>query len=274
MKTQREKSEAFVALHQANECFVMPNPWDKGSAFLLESMGFHALASTGAGYAFTQAKPDLATDAREMLNYFQDICSVTNVPISADMQQGFGDSPKEAAETIIEAARTGLVGGSLEDARGNTLADIYDIGLAKERIAAAAEAAKTLDFKFILTARAENYLYGNPNIHDTIKRLQAYQEAGADVLFAPGIQTVDDIKAVLSSIDKPMNLLMGFASSALTVTDVAALGVRRISVGGSLARTAFGALRKAGEELFTQGTFNFSKEAMPGKELNALFSAH
>jgi 2-methylisocitrate lyase-like PEP mutase family enzyme len=272
MKTQREKSDAFVTLHQTNECFVIPNPWDRGSAVLLESMGFKALASTGAGYAFTKAKPDLATDAREMLDYFREICSVTNVPISADMQQGFGDSPKEAAQTIIEAAQTGLVGGSLEDARGNTLADIYDIGLAKERIAAAAEAAKSLDFKFMLTARAENYLYGNPNIHDTIKRLQAYQEAGADVLYAPGIQSIDDIKAILSSIDKPMNLLMGFASSTLTVAEVAALGVRRISVGGAFARAAFGALKRAGEELLTQGTFNFSKEAMPGKDLNALFA--
>jgi 2-methylisocitrate lyase-like PEP mutase family enzyme len=264
MKTQREKSDAFVTLHQTNECFVIPNPWDRGSAVLLESMGFQALASTGAGYAFSKAKPDLATGARE-------ICSVTNVPISADMQQGFGDSPKEAAQTIIEAAQTGLVGGSLEDACGNTLADIYDIGLAKERIAAAAEAAKSLDFKFMLTARAENYLYGNPNIHDTIKRLQAYQEAGADVLYAPGIQSIDDIKAILSSIDKPMNLLMGFASSTLTVAEVAALGVRRISVGGAFARAAFGALKRAGEELLTQGTFNFSKEAMPGKDLNSLF---
>jgi 2-methylisocitrate lyase-like PEP mutase family enzyme len=271
MKSQREKSEFFVALHQADECFVIPNPWDKGSAVLLESMGFKALASTGAGYAFTQAKPDLATGAKEMLEYFRAICSVTNVPISADMQQGFGDSPSEAAQTIIEAARTGLVGGSLEDASGNTLADIYDIGLAKERIAAAAEAARGLDFKFMLTARAENYLYGNPNIHDTIKRLQAYQEAGADVLYAPGIQSIDDIKAILSSIDKPMNLLMGFASSALTISEVAALGVRRVSIGGSFARAAFGALKKAGEEVLMQGTFNFSKEAMPGKDLNALF---
>jgi 2-methylisocitrate lyase-like PEP mutase family enzyme len=274
MKNQQEKAAAFVALHQANECFVIPNPWDKGSAVLLESMGFQALASTGAGYAFSQAKPDLATGAREMLSYFKDICSVTNVPVSADMQQGFGDSPEDAAQTIIEAARTGLVGGSLEDTSGNTLADIYDIGLAKERIAAAAQAAKTLDFKFMLTARAENYLYGNPNIHDTIKRLQAYQEAGADVLYAPGIQTVEDIKAVLSSIDKPMNLLMGFASSALTVADASALGVRRVSVGGALARAAFGALKKAGNELLSQGTLSFSKEAMPGKDLNSLFASH
>jgi 2-methylisocitrate lyase-like PEP mutase family enzyme len=271
MKTQSEKSEAFVKLHQNNECFVIPNPWDKGSAVLLESMGFQALATTGAGYAFSLAKPDLATTAQDMLGYFQDICSVTDVPVSADMQQGFGDSPEQAAQTIIAAAKTGLVGGSLEDARGNTLADIYDIGLAKARIVAAAEAAKSLDFKFMLTARAENYLYGNPNIHDTIKRLQAYQEAGADVLYAPGLQTMDDIKAVLSSIDRPMNLLMGFPSSSLTVAEVAALGVRRVSVGGALARAAFGALKRAGMEMLEHGTFNYGKEAMSGKDLNALF---
>jgi 2-methylisocitrate lyase-like PEP mutase family enzyme len=274
MKTQLEKSAAFVALHKNPGCFLIPNPWDKGSAILLESMGFQALASTGAGYAFTLGKPDLAVGAKEMLGYFKDICDVTEVPVSADMQNGFGDTPELAAQTILEAARVGLVGGSIEDASGNTLSAIYDIGLATARIAAAAQAAKSLSFKFMLTARCENYLYGNPSIGDTIKRLQAYQEAGADVLYAPGIQTVEDIKAVLSSIDKPMNLLMGFASSALTVADASALGVRRVSVGGALARAAFGALKKAGDELLSHGTFSFSKEAMPGKDLNSLFASH
>jgi 2-methylisocitrate lyase-like PEP mutase family enzyme len=272
MKTQQQKSEAFVALHQNPGCFLIPNPWDKGSAILLESMGFKALASTGAGYAFTLGKPDLAVGAKDMLGYFKDICDVTDVPVSADMQNGFGDTPELAAQTIIEAARVGLVGGSIEDAGGNSFSDIYDIGLATARIAAAAEAAKSLNFKFMLTARCENYLYGNPNIGDTIMRLQAYQEAGADVLYAPGIQTVDDIKAVLSSIDRPMNLLMSFPSSQLTVADVAALGVKRISVGGSMARAAMGALKRAGAEMLEHGTFNYAKEAMSGKDLNALFA--
>jgi 2-methylisocitrate lyase-like PEP mutase family enzyme len=272
MKTQQQKSEAFVALHQNPGCFLIPNPWDKGSAILLESMGFKALASTGAGYAFTLGKPDLAVGAKEMLGYFKDICDVTDVPVSADMQNGFGDTPELAAQTIIEAASVGLVGGSIEDAGGNSLSDIYDIGLATARIGAAAEAAKSLNFKFMLTARCENYLYGNPNIGDTIKRLQAYQEAGADVLYAPGIQTVEDIKAVLSSIDRPMNLLMSFPSSQLTVADVAALGVKRISIGGSMARAAMGALKRAGAEMLEHGTFNYAKEAMSGKDLNALFA--
>jgi 2-methylisocitrate lyase-like PEP mutase family enzyme len=273
MKTQQQKSAAFVALHQNPGCFLIPNPWDKGSAILLESMGFKALASTGAGYAFTLGKPDLAVGAKDMLGYFKDICDVTDVPVSADMQNGFGDTPESAAQTIIEAARVGLVGGSIEDASGNSLSAIYDIGLATERIAAAAQAAKSLSFKFMLTARCENYLYGNPNIGDTIKRLQAYQEAGADVLYAPGIQTVDDIKAVLSSIDRPMNLLMSFPSSQLTVADVAALGVKRISIGGSMARAAMGALKRAGAEMLEHGTFNYAKEAMSGKDLNALFAS-
>jgi 2-methylisocitrate lyase-like PEP mutase family enzyme len=273
MQTQQQKSAAFVALHQNPGCFLIPNPWDKGSAILLESMGFKALASTGAGYAFTLGKPDLAVGAKEMLGYFKDICDVTDVPVSADMQNGFGDTPELVAQTIIEAASVGLVGGSIEDAGGNSLSDIYDIGLATARIAAAAEAAKSLNFKFMLTARCENYLYGNPNIGDTIKRLQAYQEAGADVLYAPGIQTVDDIKAVLTSIDRPMNLLMSFPSSQLTVADVAALGVKRISVGGSMARAAMGALKRAGAEMLEYGTFNYAKEALAGKDLNALFAS-
>jgi 2-methylisocitrate lyase-like PEP mutase family enzyme len=273
MKTQQEKSAAFVALHQEPSCFLIPNPWDKGSAILLESMGFKALASTGAGYAFTLGKADLAIGAKDMLGYFKDICDVTDVPVSADMQNGFGDTPESVALTIIEAAKVGLVGGSIEDASGNTRDAIYDIGQAKERIAAAAQASKGLDFKFMLTARCENYLYGNPSISDTIKRLQAYQEAGADVLYAPGIQTVEDIKAVLSSIDRPMNLLMGFPSSQLTVTEVAALGVRRISIGGSMARAAMGALKRAGAEMLEHGTFSDAKEALTGKDLNSLFAS-
>jgi 2-methylisocitrate lyase-like PEP mutase family enzyme len=273
MKTQQQKSAAFVALHQNPGCFLIPNPWDKGSAILLESMGFKALASTGAGYAFTLGKPDLSVGAKDMLGYFKDVCDVTDVPVSADMQNGFGDTPELAAQTIVEAARVGLVGGSIEDASGNSLSAIYDIGLATERIAAAAQAAKSLNFKFMLTARCENYLYGNPSIADTIKRLQAYQEAGADVLYAPGIQTVDDIKAVLSSIDRPLNLLMGFPSSQLTVAEVAVLGVKRISIGGSMARAALGALKRAGAEMLEHGTFNYAKEALTGKDLNALFAS-
>jgi 2-methylisocitrate lyase-like PEP mutase family enzyme len=273
MKTQQQKSAAFVALHQNSGCFLIPNPWDKGSAILLESMGFKALASTGAGYAFTLGKADLAVGAKDMLGYFKDLCDVTDVPVSADMQNGFGDSPESAAQTIIEAARVGLVGGSIEDAGGNSLNAIYDIDFATERIAAAVQASKSLNFKFMLTARCENYLYGNPSIGDTIKRLQAYQEAGADVLYAPGIQSVEDIKAVLSSIDRPMNLLMGFASSQLTVAEVAALGVKRISIGGSMARAAMGALKRAGAEMLEHGTFSYAKEALAGKDLNALFTS-
>lgn len=271
MKSQAEKSQAFVELHKSSKCFVIPNPWDQGSAKLLEHLGFKALASTGAGYAFSLGKSDLSINAKDMLPYLRSICEATSLPVSADLQNGFGHSPREAAQTITEAASTGIVGGSIEDASGSSDAPIYDISLAKERIYAAAEAAKALAFKFMLTARAENYLYGRPSVKDTIARLQAYQEAGADVLFAPGIQAIEDIKAIVSSIDRPLNVIMGFQGVQLDMATLQELGVRRVSVGGSLARAAYGALVRAGTEVLNNGTFDYANDAFPGKELNAIF---
>jgi len=272
MKNQIEKSKEFVELHKNGNCFVIPNPWDIGSARLLQHLGFKALASTGAGFAFSQGKSDLSINARDMLPHLAELARATNLPISADLQNGFGDAPDDVAQTIIEAAKTGIVGGSIEDASGNTKYPIYDIGLAVERIQSAAEAAKSLGFKFMLTARAENYLYGRPDVKDTICRLQAYQDAGADVLFAPGIQSKEDIRAIVQSIDRPLNVIMGFQGIQLTVIELQELGVTRISLGGSLARVAYGALVRAVKEVQSSGTFNYADEAISGKEMNSIFS--
>lgn len=273
MKSQAEKAQEFVELHKASECFLIPNPWDKGSAKLLEHIGFKALATTGAGYAFSLGKPDLSISAKDMLPYLRSICEATSLPVSADLQNGFGHSPQEAAQTILEAALTGIVGGSIEDASGINDTPIYDISLAKERIQAASEAAKALPFKFMLTARADNYLHGRPDVKDTIVRLQAYQEAGADVLFAPGIQSIEDIKSIISSIDRPLNIIMGFQGVQLDVTILRELGVRRVSIGGSLARAAYSALIMAGKELLNEGTFSYANNVISGKELNAIFQS-
>lgn len=272
MKSQIEKSREFVALHTQRNGFVIPNPWDIGSATLLQHLGFKALASTGAGFAFSQGKSDLSVNARDMLAHLSALANATDLPVSADLQNGFGDSPESAAQTIIEAAKTGIVGGSIEDASGDSGNPIYAIDLAAERIRSAAEAAKSLDFKFMLTARAENYLYGRADLKDTIRRLQAYQEAGADVLFAPGIQTKEDIRTIVQSIDRPLNIIMGFQGVQLSLAELQELGVARVSLGGSLARAAYGALVRAAEEVQSFGTFNYANDAISGKEMNRIFS--
>jgi len=271
MKSQIEKSLDFVELHRQGNCFVIPNPWDQGSARLLSYLGFKALASTGAGFAFSQGRSDLSINAKEMLGHLAELASSTNLPVSADLQNGYADSPAEVAITIVEASRTGIVGGSIEDASGNSDKPIYDIEYAVERIKSAAEAAKSLDFKFMLTARAENYLYGRADVKDTIRRLQAYQDAGADVLFAPGVQSREDISSIVSSIDRPLNVIMGFQGIQLTVDELQQLGVTRISLGGSLARAAYGELVRAATEVLSQGSFNYAGNAISGKEINGIF---
>lgn len=274
MKTQLEKSEAFEKLHRQGNCFVIPNPWDAGSARLLEHIGCQALATTGAGFAFSQGKSDLSINAKDMLPHLRQLCARTSLPISADLQNGFGRAPEEAAMTITEAAKTGIVGCSIEDASGDPEHPIYDLGLANERIQHAATAAKALGFKFMLTGRAENYFYGIPDLADTIVRLQAYQEAGADVLYAPGVQSKADIKSILSSIDRPLNVLMGLRGEQLTLPELSELGVTRISLGGSLARTAYSAMISAVEEIMTTGRFSYANEAISGKEINAIFDSN
>jgi 2-methylisocitrate lyase-like PEP mutase family enzyme len=272
MKTQAEKSRTFVELHRRGNCFVIPNPWDAGSAKLLEHLGFQALAGTSAGFAFSKAKTDPAIGVRDMLPHLAELAAATALPLSADLQSGYGDSPEDAARTIVDAAATGIVGGSIEDATDDPDRPVYDIGLATDRIRAAVEAARALDFKFMLTARAENFIVGRPDLADTIRRLQAYQEAGADVLFAPGLRTKEDIATVVRSVDRPVNVMMGMAGVELTVADLAQAGVTRVSLGASLARAAYGAFMRGAREVLEQGTFGYADDALAAADLNRIFT--
>ncbi|AUT62667.1 isocitrate lyase/PEP mutase family protein [Paraburkholderia terrae] len=271
--TQADKARAFRALHEASVPFIIPNPWDIGSARLLEALGFKALATTSAGYAFTLGLPDNAVGREQMIRHLAELAPSTDLPVSADLENGFGDTPEDAAETIRQAAAAGVVGGSIEDATGRAGDPIYAHELAVERVRAAVEAARSLPFPFTLTARAENYLNGRADLADTIRRLQAFQEAGADVLYAPGLKTREDIAAVVSSVDRPVNVLMGMAGMPFSVDDLAQMGVKRISVGGALARAALGALLRAANEMLGRGTFTYTSEAATMKEVTDLFAA-
>jgi 2-methylisocitrate lyase-like PEP mutase family enzyme len=272
MTTQTEKADAFRKLHEKGSCFVIPNPWDFGSARLLEHLGFKALASSSAGFAFSIAKSDLSISKSSLLTHLTGMCQATSLPVSADLQNGFGNDPEDMAVTILQAAKTGIVGGSIEDASGDDGNPVYPLELAAERIRHAAVAARSLGFKFTVTARAENYLYGRPDLAQTIRRLQAYQEAGADVLFAPGIKTGEEISQIIRCIDRPLNVLAGIGGMTLGVAELQELGVTRISLGGSLARAAYGALLRAAAEVQGPGTFGYVRDAASGKELNEIFS--
>ncbi|MEB3901175.1 isocitrate lyase/phosphoenolpyruvate mutase family protein [Pseudomonas juntendi] len=274
MDVQTLRAEAFKALHERDGAFVIPNPWDAGSAKLLASLGFEALATTSAGLAFSLGRPDAegALDLEQTLGNARAIVDATPLPVAADLENGFGDLPQDCAETIRQAAGVGLVGGSIEDASGQADAPIYDFGLSVERVRAAVQAARELPFPFTLCARAENLLHGRLDLDDTIRRLQAYAEAGADVLYAPGLRSVDEIRAVVQAVaPKPVNVLMGMAGVALSVNQLQDLGVKRISVGSSLARAALGAFRRAALEIRDEGTFGYGEQAMPFADLNDLF---
>ncbi|HTD21198.1 MAG TPA: isocitrate lyase/phosphoenolpyruvate mutase family protein [Terriglobales bacterium] len=271
MATQAEKGRAFRALHERDRAFIIPNPWDVGTARLLAHLGFEALATTSMGYAFSLGRRDNTLDREETLANASAIASATPLPVSADLENGFGDAPEIVAETIKLAAAAGVVGGSVEDATGRPDHPIYEVEHAIERVRAAAASARALPFPFTLTARAENYLHGRPDLKDTIKRLQAYQEAGADVLYAPGLATRDDIAAVVSSLDRPVNVLMGLQGVQLSLADLAAIGVKRVSVGSALCRTALGAFLRAAREMQEHGTFTFASEAASPKEISAIF---
>jgi 2-methylisocitrate lyase-like PEP mutase family enzyme len=271
MRTQQEKGKLFRELHQQEKAFIIPNPYDVGTARLLAGLGFDALATTSAGYAFSVGKRDNTIGRDEMLKHVSDIVSATELPISADLENGYGDEPEAAAETIKLAAETGLVGGSIEDLSGRANGDIYELELAAERIRAAAEVSRSLSFTFTLTARAENYLVGRPDLQDTIRRLQAYQEAGADVLYAPGLKSKEDIKAVVKSVDRPVNVVMGLQGALLTLDELSEIGVKRISVGSALSRAALGAFLRAAHEMREYGTFSFAEEAISFKEITELF---
>ena len=270
MPTQSEKGTTFRALHDRDRAFIIPNPWDVGSARILEHLGFEALATTSMGFAFSVGRLDNTVGREPVLQHIASLAAATDLPVSADLENGFGDDPKECAETIRLAAQAGIVGGSIEDATGRAEGPIYCLEHAKARVEAAVEAARSLPFTFTLTARAENYLHGRPDIKDTITRLQAYQEAGADVLYAPGLKTRDEIAEVVRSVDRPVNVVMGLQGVQLSLADLSQLGVKRVSVGSSLARTALGAFLRAAREMREKGTFDFAKDAAGAREVSEL----
>jgi 2-methylisocitrate lyase-like PEP mutase family enzyme len=272
MSTQIEKALAFRALHERDRAFIIPNPWDAGTARLLAHLCFEALATTSAGYAFSVGQRDNTVSRDAMMAHLSAISAATDLPVSADLANCFGDAPETVAETIRRAAAAGVVGGSVEDATGRAEGPIYCLEHAVARVQAAAEAAHALPFPFTLTARAENYLNGNPDIADTIKRLQAYQAAGADVLYAPGLTSRDDITAVVCSLDRPVNVLAGLKGVSLTLTDFSAMGVRRVSIGSGLTRAALGAFLRAAGEMREHGTFSFADDAVSFQEISAMFS--
>jgi len=263
--TQAEKAARFKALHERTGAFLIPNPWDAGTAKILTNLGFEALTTTSAGLAFTLGRRDGsgAVSRDEALENAKAIVAATSLPVAADLENGYGHSPHACAETIRLAGElAGLVGGSIEDATGDAGKPIYEFQHAVDRVAAAAEAARALPFPFALVARAENYLYGRPDLDDTLRRLQAFEAAGADVLYAPGLSKAEDIRTVCSTLKKPVNLLAGFKGVPASVSDLAALGVKRISIGAALNRVALGAFIDAARELASQGTFSHVEQAM------------
>ncbi|HLY06484.1 MAG TPA: isocitrate lyase/phosphoenolpyruvate mutase family protein [Rhizomicrobium sp.] len=269
--TRDAKLAAFRALHAHSGAFVIPNPWNAGTAKILTALGFDALATTSAGYAFAVGKLDssAALSRDEIIANAAEIVNATHLPVSADLEDGFGRDPATCAATIRMAAAVGLVGGSIEDATGDPEQPIYDLSIAVERVAAACEAAR--DCGFVLTARAENFLHGRPDLDDTIARLRAFEAAGADVLYAPGLPGLDAIRRVCSSVGKPVNVVMGLKGTLYSADELAAAGVKRISVGGSLARAALGAFVEAAREV-RDGTFGYAQIALPHADARAFMS--
>lgn len=268
---QLRKAQAFKALHERAGIFVIPNPWDAGSAKMLASLGYQALATTSAGYAFSQGKADGALSLDETLDNVRAIVAATDLPVAVDLENGFADDPAECAKSLLRAAEAGAVGGSIEDATGRADAPIYCFEHAVARIEAAVAAVRTLPFPFTLTARAENYLHGNPDLNDTIRRLQAFAEAGADVLYAPGLRNAEEVLAVVRAVaPKPVNVLMS-GGLKLTVQELEEMGVRRISTGSALALAAFGEFFRAAEEIQRHGTFGFTAQSMPYAKANQFF---
>jgi 2-methylisocitrate lyase-like PEP mutase family enzyme len=271
MRSQLEKAKLFRTLHERPGAFIIPNPYDAGTAKLLAAMGFEALATTSLGLAnmLGQSSVSLA----EILENSRVIAEATDLPVSVDLENCGADAPKLAAEAIRFAAEAGAVGGSIEDSTRNPESPIYDFSLALERVQAAVEAARSLPIPFTLTARAENFLHGCTDLDDTIRRLQAFEAAGADVLYAPGLYDLATIKTVVSALKKPFNLVMGFADPTLTVEQLSAAGVKRISVGGALSRMALAAFLKCAREMKENGCFTYVREMAGIKELRGAFAA-
>ncbi|HKV99286.1 MAG TPA: isocitrate lyase/phosphoenolpyruvate mutase family protein [Vicinamibacterales bacterium] len=271
--SQADKGRAFRALHARDRAFIIPNPWDPGTARLLASLGFEALATTSAGHAFSQGVVDGAVDRDAILAHVASIVAATDLPVSADLENGFGDDPADVAATIRAAAATGLAGGSIEDVTRGADGRIYEIAHAAERLRAAVEAARSLPAPFTLTARAENFLHGRPDLADTIARLQAFQDAGADVLYAPGLRTAAEITTVVRSVDRPVNVVMGLQGAQLDLAALSAMGVKRVSVGSALTRAALGAFLRAAREMRDRGTFTFAEDAVSYREISAMFGS-
>ena len=267
--SQNEKAARFRALHQAPGAFVIPNPWDGGSARILAALGFQALATSSGACAGTLGRRDGKVTREEALAHARVIVAATDLPVAADLEKGFGDAPSVAAETIRLAAAVGLVGGSIEDATGDKQKPLYDIGQATERVAAAVEAARALPFPFTLTARSENFLRGNPSLEDTIKRLQAFEKAGADVLMAPGLPDLAAVRAVCVAVSKPVNFMVGIRGKSFTVAELTAAGVKRISLATSLYRTAMSGLIDAAREVGDKGTFGYLDRGVSSPDLAA-----
>jgi len=273
MDAQTRRAQAFKALHEREGAFVIPNPWDAGSAKMLASLGFEALATTSAGHAFSMARPDGGLGLDDTLANVRAIVVATDLPVAVDLENGFADAPEECARSLLRAAEAGAVGGSIEDATGRPESPIYCFDHAVARVKAAADAVRSLPFPFLLTARAENFLHGKPDLDDTIRRLKAFADAGADVLYAPGLSSAEQVLAVVQAVaPKPVNVLMSGALD-LTVAQLSELGVKRISVGSALALAAYGEFFRAAEEIQQQGTFTFTRRSMPFSQANQLFKA-
>jgi 2-methylisocitrate lyase-like PEP mutase family enzyme len=272
--SQAEKARRFQALHERPGAFMIPNPWDAGTARLLAGLGFEALTTTSAGLAFTLGRQDGAglISREETLANARAVVEATDLPVAADLENGFGDAPADAALTIRLAAEAGLVGGSIEDTTGDPQRPIRPFDHAVECVAAAAETARALPFPFLLVGRAENFLHGRPDLDDTIRRLQAFEAVGADVLYAPGLTRADDIRTVCRSVGRPVNVVMGLKAASFTASALAELGVKRISLGSALSRAALGAFLRAAREVRDHGTWTFAEAAVPYAEINELMA--
>jgi 2-methylisocitrate lyase-like PEP mutase family enzyme len=270
MRSQMEKAKAFRALHERPGAFIIPNPWEAGTAKLLAAMGFEALATTSLGVMNMLGSATISLDA--IIENCRIITAATDLPVNADLENCGAHDPKEAAKAIRLAAEAGCVGGSIEDFSGDPKNPIYDFALAVERVHAAVEVARALPFPFMLTARAENLLHGRKDLDDTIKRLQAFEAAGADVLYSPGLYDLATIKTVCGSIKKPFNHVMGFADPTLTVDQLSAAGVKRISVGGAMARVALAAFLRCAHEMKDRGGFTYVRDMVPVKEVREAFA--
>lgn len=268
--TQEQKGQAFAALHARDGVFAIPNPWDVGSARMLEALGFEALATTSSGFAQTLGRMDGEVSLTELLDHCRALTEATTIPITVDLENGFADDPQGVADAIVRVAQTGVSGASIEDYTGDARRGIYDVSLATERIAAAAEAARALNVPFLLTARAENQLRAAPDMEETVRRLQAYEAAGADVLYAPALSTLDEVRQVAAAVQRPLNVL-GPSLAQHTVLELGDAGAKRVSVGGALARLFAKVMMEHAGALQARGDLSWILQVASSQEIRALF---